>query len=307
MRASWKRGASLSVVKVFISWSGDDSKHVAEALRTWLHTVLAGAVTCFVSSQDIRRGERGMDAIATELQDQDYGIVVLTRENMQSPWVNFEAGALGKTLGVGKVAPLLLDITRADVVGPISQFQSTLLTDREDFRQFIRDMAAMSPTIPEETIDLVFNSKWPELEAVVERAAGMKNPKTTRTPESMLEELLDLVRNLDRRQPQSETDKSVTTALSEWTTRNRRSIDVGHRATRDVLNHHAASEIRRALGNPDIFNVKVMMGLGWDQLSVETTPGVQDVDLESLQRTADDYRVRIVIESLGLDVIPREV
>ncbi|MFK3836631.1 TIR domain-containing protein [Microbacterium sp. NPDC087868] len=203
-------------MKVFISWSGDNSRHVAESLRTWLPTVLAGAVECFVSSQDIRRGERGMDVIAGELQDRDYGIVVLTRENMQSPWINFEAGALGKTLGVGKVAPLLLDLTRADVVGPIAQFQSTLLTDRDDVRQFIRDMAALSPTIPEASIDALFASQWPELEKVIERAVGMNSPTTTRTSESILEEVLERVRRIERLNAgASDVDKSTHRKLSD--------------------------------------------------------------------------------------------
>lgn len=139
-----------------------------------------------------------MDVIAGELQDRDYGIVVLTRENMHSPWINFEAGALGKTLGVGKVAPLLLDLTRADVVGPISQFQSTLLTQRDDVRQFIRDVALLAPGIPEESIDALFEAKWFELESVIERATGMDRPQTTRSAESMLEEVLERVRRIER-------------------------------------------------------------------------------------------------------------
>ncbi|HZL03904.1 MAG TPA: hypothetical protein VFE45_00540 [Coriobacteriia bacterium] len=183
-------------MKVFIRWSGDESRHVAEALRTWLPTVLAGAVECFVSSQDIRRGDRGMDVIAGELQDRDFGIVVLTKDNMGSPWINFEAGALGKSLGVGKVAPLLLGITRADVEGPISQFQNTLLSDREDMRRFVRDIAALSPGVPQESVDTLFGAKWAELEAVIEQAPGMDNPKTTRSTDSMLEEVLEHVRAL---------------------------------------------------------------------------------------------------------------
>lgn len=185
-------------MKIFISWSGERSRQVAEALRTWLPTVLAGSVECFVSSQDIRRGDRGMDVIAAELRDRDFGIVVLTKDNMTSPWINFEAGALGKSLGVGKVAPVLLDITRADVEGPISQFQNSLLTDREDMRQFIRDLATMTPGIPEESVDALFGVKWPELERAIDRAVGVDSPTTSRSIDSMLEEVLEHVRSLRR-------------------------------------------------------------------------------------------------------------
>lgn len=139
-----------------------------------------------------------MDVIAGELQDRDFGIVILTKDNMSSPWINFEAGALGKSLGTGKVAPLLLDVTRADVEGPISQFQNTLLTDATDMRQFVRDLCAFTPGVPEESVDALFSVKWPELQAVVERAVGMDNLKTSRSTESMLEEVLEHVRSLRR-------------------------------------------------------------------------------------------------------------
>lgn len=138
-----------------------------------------------------------MDVIAAELQDRDFGIVVLTRDNLSSPWVNFETGALGKSLGVGKVAPLLLDITRADVEGPIAQFQSTLLTSKVDMRQFVRDLAIHAPDLPEATIDTMFEVKWTELEKVVTNASNTAaRPKTTRTADSMLEEVLHHVRVL---------------------------------------------------------------------------------------------------------------
>lgn len=186
----------MSAMKVFISWSGENSRHVAEKLHQWLPAVLAGGVECFVSSQDIRRGERGMDVIAGELQDHDYGVVVLTRDNMHSPWINFEAGALGRSLGTGMVAPLLLDVTRADVVGPIAQFQNTLLTDRGEMRRFVYDIAARNSGMPNESLDALFGAMWDDLESVVEHAAGMGSPKTARSPDSMLEEVLEHVRSL---------------------------------------------------------------------------------------------------------------
>jgi hypothetical protein len=204
---------TIGRVKVFISWSGEKSRHVAEKLRQWLPTVLAGTVECFVSSQDIRRGERGMDVIAGELQERDYGVVVLTRDNMSSPWINFEAGALGKSLGTGMVAPLLLDLTRVDVEGPIAQFQNTLLTDSGEMRQFVRDLASRSSAIPEDSVDTLFNAKWAELEVVIEQATGMGSPKTSRSTESMLEEVLLHVRDLRtvQRDTTTEVDENYRT------------------------------------------------------------------------------------------------
>ncbi|MFD5599907.1 toll/interleukin-1 receptor domain-containing protein [Leucobacter sp. NPDC058333] len=185
------------MTNIFISWSGEASHAIAKALHTWLPTVLAGTVNCFVSSQDIRRGDRGLDVIASELDSRDYGIVILTRENLKSEWIHFEAGALGKSLGDGKVAPLLVDVTRADVVGPLNQFQSTLLTDKDDMLKFVDELAELS-AVKAESAKLLFESQWDVLKKVVEKNVGSQEPATTRSTESMLEEILGIVRDQAR-------------------------------------------------------------------------------------------------------------
>lgn len=67
-------------MKVFISWPGDQSKVLAEVLREWLKTVLAGKVEAFVSSQDIAKRDRGRSAVASSLEDINFGIILLTKE-----------------------------------------------------------------------------------------------------------------------------------------------------------------------------------------------------------------------------------
>lgn len=225
-----------------------------------------------------------MDVIAGELQDRDYGIVVLTQENMRSPWVNFEAGALGKTLGAAKVAPLLLDLTRADVIGPIAQFQSTLLTDRDDVRQFIRDIATLSPEIPEASIDALFDAKWPELDAVVGRAVGMDSPKTTRTPESMLEEVLESVRRIERERivfgtPSSRSDDDLSKAVMRGLKRQK---GVGY----------------------SINTVQELTKQG-REVRVDTQSTSVGIDEDLMQRIADNWDVRISVSPHGVVFTPR--
>lgn len=186
-------------MKIFISWSGDQAKQVAEFLRTWLPTVLAGSVTPFVSSQDIAKGDRGLTVIAKELEAINYGIVLLTKSNVSAPWVNFEAGALAKSLGEGRVSTVLVDVTRADITGPLSQFQDTVLGDKADVKKLLDDIASTAGgTVPPETLDVLFENLWPQLGQAVTDASGGVEPTTDRDEKNILEEVLELIRNVQR-------------------------------------------------------------------------------------------------------------
>lgn len=273
-------------MQVFISWSGDKSRPVAKALSDWLPTVLAGAVNCFMSDQGIGRGDRGMNVIAGELEKRDFGIVVLTSENLNAPWIHFEAGALSKSLGAGKVAPLLLDITRADVDGPLSQFQSTLLTERDDFQQFVRDLATHVPHILPSSVDALFDAKWPELEATITRAAGTDSPKTTRSPESMLEEVLNRLRAMD--QPRS--TRTYTRGGGAW---------------KNTLSKLIYDTLRRtSAGGPIRFEHDSSLREG-DTARVHTPSVDVEFDGAALQEIADEWDVRIIIEPHDVMFSPR--
>lgn len=186
-------------MKVFLSWSGDQARHIAEFLKTWLPTVLASPIESFISSQDIAKGERGLPVIAKELDQLDFGIAIVTKANVGSPWINFEAGALAKSVSGGRVATVLVDVTTADITGPLSQFQHTSLTDREDVRKLVRDIAKASGSeVPPTSRDMLFEQSWPKLEAELARVSGDSDPVTERTEKDILEEVLAITRTLLR-------------------------------------------------------------------------------------------------------------
>jgi hypothetical protein len=82
-------------MKVFISWSGERSRAVAEALREWLPNVIQ-TVNLWVSLADIEKGARWSTDITAQLEECSVGLICLTPENLSAPWLLFEAGALSK-------------------------------------------------------------------------------------------------------------------------------------------------------------------------------------------------------------------
>ncbi len=100
-------------MKIFISWSGKLSEQIALYLRIWLQNVIQVAEP-YVSTEDMDKGSRWFAEIDRELGDCEFGIICLTRENMNKPWILFEAGAMSRSITRARVTPLLIDVVAAD-------------------------------------------------------------------------------------------------------------------------------------------------------------------------------------------------
>jgi hypothetical protein len=152
-------------MKVFISWSGDMSHKIALALGEWLPSVIQ-AVKPFVSSRDIAAGDRWGDVLAGELEETRFGIICITPFNLRAPWLNFESGALSKTVDRSSVVPLLCGVDRSMVRGPLAQFQSTLF-NRDDMQALLcslNDRLSEESRLSEELLRRTFDLWWPQLD-----------------------------------------------------------------------------------------------------------------------------------------------
>lgn len=182
---------------VFISWSEDRSRAVAEALKRWLPVMLQ-AVKPFLST-NIEKGVPGDDAIHTALESTGFGIICLTRENVENRWIHYEAGALAKSRD--RVWTLLLDITPTDVPPPLSRFQHTR-TARADFFKLVESINGLLPSpLEPATLSDAFERTWPDLEEAFEAASEMVLPGAAapvRGERELLEEILELVREIPR-------------------------------------------------------------------------------------------------------------
>jgi hypothetical protein len=77
---------------------------LAQALHGWLPLVLH-YVKPWLSDADVSAGDRWATVVAKELEISNFGVICVTPENINSPWVLFEAGALAKGMQGAKVIP----------------------------------------------------------------------------------------------------------------------------------------------------------------------------------------------------------
>jgi len=84
-------------MKLFISWSGKLSHKIAKELQEWFPLVI-NQLEPFVSGESIKKGDRWILDIFSELEQSNFGIVCLTKENLLESWIMFEAGALSKNI-----------------------------------------------------------------------------------------------------------------------------------------------------------------------------------------------------------------
>lgn len=192
------------MTRAFISWSGDRSKSLALAMHDWLPLVLH-YVEPWLSQSDIGAGERWARQVAEQLANTNFGIVCITPENKDSPWILFESGALAKSLELGKVIPVLMDLEFSDVSGPLAQFQAKKL-NRDGIAEIINSLQSSAETpIPEQRQHQLFTALWPELEKRISTIVNAEPRQRELRPQTeVLEELVTSVRSIDSRMRQSE-------------------------------------------------------------------------------------------------------
>jgi hypothetical protein len=184
-------------MKVFISWSGSQSKELAEAIRDWIPVVLQ-AVTPYFTPSDIEKGTRWSNDIAKELESSSVGILCITRENIRAPWIMFEAGALSKSLEKSHVCPIMFGVSATDIEGPLKQFQCTAF-EKADVKQLITTINGrlQDGKLAQKTLETVFEKWWPDLADKVSTILDKEDApaEPIRSDRELLEEVLLLTRS----------------------------------------------------------------------------------------------------------------
>lgn len=192
-------------MKVFISWSGEKSKDFAIQLRGWLPHVLQD-LQPWVSDMDIDSGTLSMAEIHHQLSDTKYGIIVTTAENQDRSWINYEAGALWKSVeGDSNVVPILIDLDLADLTSPLKNFQLRQLKKpqgrKSEFKKLIDSLnKARSLPVAQNILDEAFNYHWGKMEDIfarIEKNDYAYKPEMSPT-QLRLEDIHQLVLKLDQ-------------------------------------------------------------------------------------------------------------
>lgn len=277
---------------------------IATYLKDWLACVIQN-IDPWLSSKDIDRGSQWFSEITSQLADISIGIVCLTQENKNRPWILFEAGALAKGKKT-RVCTLLIDLENTDITDPLAQFNHTRL-NKDDIRQLLGDINILlgDQALRDPVLDMAFNTFWPQFEERVAEILSQTEPEgqvsTVRSESELLTDVLNTVRGLDRRlqsleihQPSlASTKGSVSSA--EALQSNRRpgitaftiSDPIG--VADDI--HIAMSEIKAALNYPSSF---VLEEDGKVQLSVGAILRESEVDVLKMLLSKQGWEIHSV-------------
>jgi hypothetical protein len=183
-------------MKVFISWSGPLSKQIGEAIKDWLPAVLQNVKPYFTPS-DIDKGSRWSSDISKELESSKIGIFIYTKDNLDSQWMLFEAGAISKTLGSAKVCPILFGLDNSDFKGPLTQFQTSQF-EKTDFKKLVKSInqSQTESKLEDKVLTEVFEMWWPKLEQKISNILTKEKVENVnlRDDRELLEEILALSR-----------------------------------------------------------------------------------------------------------------
>lgn len=198
------RGATVtpgygSVMTVFISWSERESKHVALVLKKWLPVVIQSLPT-FMSDKDSPAGKRWFVEIGGQLEGSNYGVFCVTPDNQNSPWLNFEAGAISRDTNGSHVTPVAISFDKAEIDGPLKGYESVNL-DKEGFMELVESInGSLTTAAPIEAIRTSAERFWPDILGELEDRPRGNKPAPKFDPDDAIREIRDTVRDMSRRQ-----------------------------------------------------------------------------------------------------------
>ena len=143
-----------------------------------------------------------------KLSNTKFGILCLTSEALSSSWLNFEAGALAKTVDSATfVCPYLIGLEPSQLPMPLAQFH-VVKADKDgtfNLAKTIND-ALGDVALPKDQLKDAFDLYWPRLEKVLQELPAVEKKPAKRGAEDMLGKSL---RSCERWPPLKRKGKKV--------------------------------------------------------------------------------------------------
>jgi len=283
-------------MKVFMSWSGKRSHEVAKMFHQWIKCVIQ-ATEPWLSSDAIESGSVWFSTINEELRGTSTGIICLTQENKNKPWILFEAGALAKGLSDSRVCTFLIDLQPHDLQDPLAQFNATL-PNKAGIKKLVANINARVEPKPlsASIFEQVFETYWPQFERDFNIILAATKPEVEPEPrpkEDILNEILNATRSLTRRLNHLEAGMDIPVSTPEIKLQTSRQTRIERVDRRE--------RIRRVMQNPEnkskLFKLhnSAIGGMPYDELAVT---------MKELDLSADDLAQFIKDpESFGIKIV----
>ena len=158
---------------VLLSWSKSQSREMAAVFHGWLPKVVPN-IKPWMSDIDIDKGKPWFSELQEALVQVTSCIICVTEENVRSPWMYYETGAIAAKQNTVLVCPYLVGIGVSMIAdGPLAQYQCTQAA-KEDTLALIKSLNKRLPAPPDETlVGGNFETRWPEFERELRRILNM--------------------------------------------------------------------------------------------------------------------------------------
>lgn len=154
---------------ILISWSKAQSKIVASALHQWLPDVIP-RINPWMSDKDIAKGQEWFRELQNVLAKMQLCIICITPENVRSPWIYYETGAIAAKGPDVLIFPYLVGVSPNMLTdGPLGKWQCTVAT-RDDSWGLIKSLNtnALKPSHDLSLLKNNFDKRWSSFEAQIQ-------------------------------------------------------------------------------------------------------------------------------------------
>ncbi|WP_323615898.1 toll/interleukin-1 receptor domain-containing protein [Erysipelothrix rhusiopathiae] len=190
-------------MKVFFSWSGAKSNHIAKHFRELLQNIYYD-IDIYFSDQDIGAGDKWRSNIENGLDNNDLGIIFLTPDNLSSKWIYFEAGALSKVMSNENIVPIIYDLKPTDISEPLASFQAKSIEKNQILDVVLKIGKLMQFQPNSSAIERAFDLSWEKfnenvnskkLSKIEDQTSTDISDANVMTNEQKIDELLKLTRS----------------------------------------------------------------------------------------------------------------